>query len=86
MMLLRCHIHPLVLSMCLGLLLQVSRARWALSSSKVLAQLRGELHVWIRPPADLRGLCWPQHAGGQVQAVTARLVSNIVGGIVWLRA
>jgi hypothetical protein len=33
MMLLRCHIHPLVLSMCLGLLLQVSRARWALSSS-----------------------------------------------------
>jgi hypothetical protein len=68
------------MSMCVwGLLLQVSRARWTLSSSQVLAQLRGELHVWLWPPADLRGLCWPRHAGGQVQAVTARLVSIMPG-------
>jgi hypothetical protein len=59
MMLLRWMPHPSSgLNICVGLLLQVSRARWALGSSQVLAQLRGELHVWTRPLADLRGLCW----------------------------
>jgi hypothetical protein len=57
--------------------LQVSRARWALCSSQILAQLRGESRVWLWAPADLRRVCWARHAGGDLEAVTAGLVSNI---------